>query len=173
MRSFVIFTGKKLFMPDITLHTRLNPFQREAVRRLWNSEYPESLQLETPEDFEHYLENLPEKMHYLVMENQHILGWGMTFRRETATWFAMILDSSIHGKGIGSQILQRMKLAHKELFGWVIDHGNAPKADGTLYLSPLEFYRKNGCLVDETIRLELPTISAVQIRFNHQSIQHS
>jgi hypothetical protein len=156
-------------MPDITLHTRLNPIQREAVRRLWNTEYPESLQLETPEDFGHYLENLSEKTHYLVIEDNRILGWGMTFQRETGTWFAMILDRSIQGKGTGSQLLERMKTAHRELFGWVIDHGEAPKADGTLYSSPLGFYLKNGCTIDPGIRLELPTISAVQIRFVHSS----
>jgi GNAT superfamily N-acetyltransferase len=152
-------------MPEITTQKTLNTQERRAARQLWNNEYPESLKLDTEDEFDRYLENLSGKTHYLVSEEERLVGWAMIFQREQATWFAMILDASIHGKGIGSEILQQMKAAHPSLIGWVIDHGKAVKSDGTYYASPLAFYLKNDFTVQETIRLELPTISAVQVEW--------
>jgi GNAT superfamily N-acetyltransferase len=148
---------------EIRQASGLTAEERETVRAIWNNEYPENLQLETPEDFERYLGNLSEKTHYLVKDGDVLLGWGLTFLREDERWFAMILDRSIHGKGIGSAVLDRMKAQHSTLYGWVIDHGNDRKTDGEPYASPLEFYKKNGFSVEADVRLELPTISAVRV----------
>jgi GNAT superfamily N-acetyltransferase len=142
---------------------RLTAEDQEALRAIWNNEYPEKLRLETPEDFERYLDNLADKTHYLVTNDAGLLGWAFTFLRDDNRWFAMILDRSIHGKGTGSELLNRMKSENHSLFGWVIDHSGDQKADGSPYPSPLDFYRKNGFEVDQEIRLELPTISAVRI----------
>lgn len=150
-----------LFDRKIHLSTR----EREAVRTIWNNEYPEKLRLEAPEDFDRYLDNLPDQTHYLVKDGAALLGWALTFLRDDDRWFAMILDRSIQGKGIGSELLNRMKTTHPALLGWVIDHGNDRKTSGEPYVSPLDFYRKNGFGVDKGIRLELPTISAVRVNW--------
>lgn len=154
----------------ITTHTELDPLRREAARELWNNEYPESLELEAPMDFDEYLNRLSEQLHYLVKDDSGVVkGWAMTFRRDDETWFAMILDQAIHGKGIGSQLLQRMKAGHDGLLGWAIDHEQAIKADGSNYRSPLAFYSKNDFSVDADIRLETPVISAVRVSWNRHS----
>lgn len=149
----------------ITQTHELTPEERKTVRRIWNDEYPESLRLETPADFEQYLDNLSGKTHYLVKDGNTLLGWALTFERENASWFAMILDTSIHRKGIGSELLGRIKAENPLLYGWVIDHDTALKRNGTLYASPLGFYLRNGFSVEREVRLELPTISAVRILF--------
>ncbi|MFT4741942.1 MAG: hypothetical protein ACI9L9_002739, partial [Marivirga sp.] len=49
--------------------------------------------------------------------------------------------------------------------GWVIDHSNERKSNGRLYISPLNFYLKNGFKKLSRNRLELDKISAVKIKW--------
>jgi [ribosomal protein S5]-alanine N-acetyltransferase len=156
--------GKQLQPPEIRRQETLSPDEHEQVRRIWNSEYPASLYLETAEDFDAYLEKLGDRVHYLVLENEQMRGWAMTFRRDDARWFAMILDARIQRSGIGSRLLQRLKSDNERLFAWAIDRDTAVKRDGSLYASPLAFYVKNG-FVKEEVRLEIPTMSGVRIRW--------
>lgn len=164
--------GRKLQPLEIRKQETLSPDEHEQVRRIWNDEYPESLHLETARNFDTYLEKLTERLHYLVVEKDRVVGWAMTFRRDTdehavssgqmPRWFAMILDSSIHRTGTGSRLLDELKRDNDRLLGWAIDHDTAVKKDGSFYPSPLGFYAKNG-FVKEEVRLEIPTMSAVRI----------
>lgn len=138
--------------------------QQPQVISLWNKEYPDTLSYQTEEQFDDYLKGLKEPQHLLLTDEQGILqGWAITFEREEATWFAIILDSQLHGKGLGSRLLDSLKLKHKILNGWVIDHDRAIRSDGTPYRSPLGFYLKNDFKLLSDTRLELDKISAVKI----------
>lgn len=138
--------------------------QQRQVIGLWNKEYPDTLSYQTEEEFDDYLKGLNGLEHLLLTGEQGALqGWAITFEREGATWFAIILDSQLHGKGLGSKLLDRLKLKHKILNGWVIDHNRALKPDGKPYRSPLGFYLKNDFKVLSGTRLELDKISAVKI----------
>src|SRR6478609_6733766 len=96
--------------------------QQEAVRKLWNQEYPEKLMLQKAADFENYLQNLNGKRHLLVLNDlKEIAGWAFLFERDLDTWFAIILDSKIQKKGFGSLLLSRLKARKTQLNGWVID----------------------------------------------------
>ncbi|MES2555897.1 MAG: GNAT family N-acetyltransferase [Bacteroidota bacterium] len=172
LNCFQLSLTEKQVAPPLTisLTKELTPIQKEAVREIWNTVYPESLVLRTAEDFERYLEPLGRKQHYLMKDlSGKLLGWGITFERENDLWFAMILDSSIHGTGMGTVLLKRMQAGKTTLSGWVIDHNNAVRADGKPYLSPVEFYLKNKFTLEPETRLELPTLSAVCIRYNHEN----
>jgi RimJ/RimL family protein N-acetyltransferase len=164
-------TEKTIAPPlTISLTKELQPTEKERIRTIWNSVYPESLLLQTPDDFERYLEPLGQKQHYLMNDlSGKLRGWGITFERENALWFAMILDESIQGTGMGTMLLKRMQAGKHQLSGWVIDHHNAFRADGKPYLSPVEFYLKNKFTIEPETRLELPSISAVCIRYNHEN----
>lgn len=144
--------------------TDLNEVQKQQVLRLWNGEYPETLSYQTLEQFDNYLKGLKELQHFLLIDEQaNIQGWAITFVREAEQWFAIILDSHIHGKGCGSSMLRKLKLKHKTLNGWVIDHQRDRKTNGQPYRSPLGFYLKNGFEIISGTRLELDFISAVKI----------
>ena len=144
----------------------LSKTNKEAVLSLWNNEYPEKLSYRTLKDFEHYLENLMEQSHILMIDDhKEIRGWYFDFIREDEKWFALILESKFQGKGFGSRILNIAKEKEIELSGWVIDHNRDRKKNGEIYTSPIDFYLKNGFKKIETIRLELEKISAVKIKW--------
>jgi GNAT superfamily N-acetyltransferase len=144
----------------------LSKTHKEEVLNLWNNEYPEKLNYKTLQDFEYYIESLAEQSHILMInEQQEIKGWYVDFMRENEKWFAIILDSKLQGKGLGTRILNMAKEKEIDLSGWVIDHNSDRKKNGEIYKSPIEFYLKNGFKRLEKIRLELEIISAVKIKW--------
>ena len=133
---------------------------------LWNNEYPAKLNLKTIEDFELYLNGLSETKHYLLFDDSDkINGWAFTFLRENENWFAIILNSEIHGKGIGSLLMNEIKKNNTSLNGWVIDQENEIKHNATFYKSPLQFYIKNDFIICSEIRIENEKLSAVKINW--------
>lgn len=145
---------------------QLNLVQKEQVLQLWNNEYPEKLTYKNMSGFESYLEKLNEVKHFLLAnDDEKIQGWAITFKRENKTWFAIILSENLHGKGWGTKVLNELKQNKKALNGWVIDHSNDKKRNGSFYKSPLDFYLKNGFEVLSDTRLELEIMSAVKIKW--------
>lgn len=150
----------------ITNSQQLNQEQKEQILQLWNNEYPEKLAYKNIAGFESYLEKLNEVNHVLLTDKEEkIHGWAITFKRDSETWFAIILSEHLHGKGWGTKVLNELKQHENELNGWVIDHNNDRKINGSLYKSPLEFYIKNEFEVLPDIRLELEIMSAVKIKW--------
>ncbi|NER12033.1 GNAT family N-acetyltransferase [Leptobacterium flavescens] len=144
----------------------LNFPQKIAIRELWNKEYPVKLRLETFNDLENYLSELEDPHHILLIDaDKELKGWYVDFSREDERWFAMILNSELQGKGLGSKLLKMAMDRETELNGWVIDHEKDLKQNGKPYRSPIAFYLKNGFEILPDNRLELDKISAVRIRF--------
>ncbi|WP_431125929.1 GNAT family N-acetyltransferase [Flagellimonas flava] len=140
--------------------------EKVQVLELWNNEYPEKLGYTSMAAFDTYLEHLKDSSHILLIdEDKKIKGWYFDFKRDNEKWFAIILDSQIHGKGIGSKMLELAKEKENELNGWVIDHSTDKKKNGESYHSPLNFYLKNGFEKVTGNRLELDKISAVKIKW--------
>jgi len=123
-----------------------------------------SLQYKSISEFDEYLNGLSEKKHYLLINKQGIIAaWGATFKRNNEKWFAIIIDSAMHGKGYGTAILNEIKKGEQHLVGWVIDHDQDLKVNGDKYRSPLTFYTKNHFNIIPDSRIESTTISAVKI----------
>jgi len=140
--------------------------EKETLHELWNNEYPAKLNLKTIDDFELYLNGISETKHYLLFDDSDkIHGWTFTFLREDENWFAIILNSEIHGKGIGSLLMNEIKKNNTSLNGWVIDQENEIKHNATFYKSPLQFYIKNDFIVCSEIRIENEKLSAVKINW--------
>ena len=140
--------------------------QKKEVLHLRNTEYPEKLNYENPSDFEKYLVSLTDQSHIiLVDEHQKIKGWYFDFNREDKKWFAIIIDTTLHGKGYGTKLLNLAKEKEPELNGWVVDHNKDIKKNGQYYSSPLDFYLKNGFSKMDNNRLELEKISAIKIKW--------
>ena len=140
--------------------------QKDSLMQLWNNEYPAKLNLKTIEDFELYLNGLSKTKHYLLLDDSdEIQGWTFTFLREDENWFVIILNSEIHGKGIGSLLMNEIKKNNTSLNGWVIDQENEIKHNATFYKSPLQFYIKNDFIICSEIRIENEKLSAVKINW--------
>ncbi|MES2704544.1 MAG: GNAT family N-acetyltransferase [Bacteroidota bacterium] len=147
----------------ITETTTLTPAHKTAILRLWNNEYPAKL-CQTEDELEQYFARLVHKHHFFLKnETDEILGWLFVFERDDEDWFAMILDSSIHGRGYGTKMLDVAKQKVNVLHGWATDHDRDIKADGSTYRSPLPFYLKNSFEMNPETRLELEKLSAVKI----------
>lgn len=146
--------------------TSLTENQKIEVLNLWNSEYPVKLNYKNHDEFDKYLVSLTTQSHVLLMDtDQKIKGWYVDFNRDNKKWFAIIIDSTLHGKGYGTKLLNLAKDKEIELNGWVIDHNNDKKNNEQYYRSPLDFYLKNGFSKTEN-RLELKKISAVNINWS-------
>ncbi|MFZ0598651.1 MAG: hypothetical protein WAM46_16830 [Flavobacterium sp.] len=140
--------------------------QKDSLMQLWNNEYPAKLNLKNIEDFELYLNGLLETKHYLLLDDSDkIQGWAFTFLRDDENWFAIILDSKIHSKGLGSLLMNKIKKNNSSLNGWVIDQDNEIKQNTTFYKSPMQFYIKNDFIICSEIRIENEKLSAVKINW--------
>jgi GNAT superfamily N-acetyltransferase len=153
----------------ITKTENLSEDQKQSIIRLWNAEYPAQLRHSGIDSFDEYLRPKGDLEHYLLTDDgEKIKGWLATFIRDDEKWFAVLVDSSEHKKGYGSQLLNKVKEFEAEINGWVMDHEKALKANGETYLSPIGFYLKNDFEVLNEIRLETETVSAVKIKWSRK-----
>jgi GNAT superfamily N-acetyltransferase len=148
----------------------LDDTQKAQIYDLWNREYPANIGYDAISDFDVYLGELSEQTHYLVTNgSDQIVGWMFTFVRDGAFWFAIIIDSSAQGKGLGTQLLNKIKIGSRQLNGWTIDHYNDMKKDGSPYRSALPFYLKNDFTVCPDTRLNTEKVTAVRITWQFKS----
>lgn len=154
-------------MEDNTINfqigTTLTKEESMAIMGLWNQEYPANLSYASLTDFENYIKNLSAPTHILVRRHHRLIGWAAKFDRGDQRWFAIILSNIIQGRGLGSDLMNRLKKDEQELNGWVIDHDLGIKQNNQLYRSPLEFYTKNKFVILTDQRLEHPNLSAVKV----------
>jgi hypothetical protein len=144
----------------------LDRLQKEAVRKLWNEEYPKSIVLKTPQDLSDYLEKLHDQNHILLQDkNNEIIGWFFGFMRDSERWFAIIVNSKKHKKGYGTALLNKAKSLYAELNGWVITDATHTKQDSSAYISPLGFYLKSGFSVLENETFETDKMKTVKIKW--------
>jgi hypothetical protein len=61
--------------------------------------------------------------------------------------------------------LDELKKNNSVLNGWATDHQNDLKQNKDPYISPIDFYIKNGFVINTSIRIESDKISAVKIRW--------
>jgi len=144
----------------------LSPTQKENVLTLWNSVPPANIAHDSMESLAEYFTTLEDVVYTLTLDDTNrIVGWFADFNRDNGRWFAMLLDQSIHGKGVGSQLLTQVKSRYDEISGWVIDHDKDIRLDGSPYISPVNFYLKNGFEIVSDVRLELDYLSCVKMRW--------
>ena len=139
----------------------LTNHQINQISLLWNEVYPLKLidrfgqLLNDTEIIEH---------HILVSDDEDIIGWAATFLRADEVWFSIMILPANQYKGYGKMLLGSLKRKFKKLSGWVIDHNNDYKKDGSIYCTPIQFYLKNDFHLSPE-RLESDIISAAKITF--------
>ncbi len=144
--------------------------QKEKIIQLWNREYPAKLAV-TGEGFDLYFQNLSSPKHFLLYDiGDEIAGWAFSFDRDGDRWFSIIVESQSQGQGLGKILLDVLKENETQLNGWVIDHDRDTKTDGRPYISPLEFYLKNGFQICTEARYESNELSAAKIQWNRTNL---
>ncbi len=157
----------------IEIKPALSQQQKEIITQLWNAEYPEQIKYENVAGFEAFLDRIAEHKHFLLFdENENLKAWLVSFNRENERWFSIIVDGSEQKKGYGTRLLNEVKLHESELNGWVVPDDNFLKTNGEKYLSPLEFYRKNGFTILENITNEKADLYFVKINWKINQLKN-
>ena len=151
----------KILDMKLKVSKSITKHQINQISLLWNEVYPlklidrfGQLMIDT-EIIEH---------HILVSEDQDMIGWAATFLRDDEVWFSIMISPANQNKGYGKMLLGSLKSNFKQLSGWVIDHNNDYKKDGSIYCTPIQFYLKNDFHLSPE-RLESDIISAAKITF--------
>ena len=150
---------------EIVNSDSLTTDQKRQIVNLWNNEYPKDLSLAGVEGFDAYLEKLADKHHLLIVEHGQVVGWLIYFIRDGERCFAMILDPSVQGKGLGTALLGKAKEYNSVLVGWVIEANDHLKNDGTFYTSPVNFYKKAGFKILADVVTDKNGIKGIQVRW--------
>lgn len=108
---------------------------------------------------------------YFILENEPntIVGWAILFDAENETRFSILVDETYKDQGLGCQLIGELKKACTSFYGWVIDHNNDLKNDGSVYRSPLPFYIKLNFQVLHDQRIVTPIISAVKVKWQAEN----
>ena len=154
-------------MVNIIEKTELSASEKLQLIDLWNNEYPARVGLKGVADLDHYYSNIYNSTHYLIEEQNEIIGWANKFSRANEKWFLIIIRRDHQGKGIGNILLKHIIIDESNLNGWVVDHNEYLKSDGTVYRSPLDFYAKNNFEIFENIRVFNGKINAIKIIYNN------
>lgn len=125
--------------------TSLELSEKQAIRALWNSEYPVIISQKTDSDFDAYLKPLEDQHHVLVWNDEHELqAWFFDFVRNNERNFAMIVSRKAQGKGLGRKLMLEAQNRFSKLNGWVVKTAGLLRADGSEYPIPKDFYIKCG-----------------------------
>lgn len=142
----------------------LSDTQLKEILSLWNTSYPVGIKYDNLADFKNFLKSLESVKHFITLSlDNSIKGWVMTFDRDNEKWFSIIVSEANKGQGHGKRLIQHVLQIEPTLNGWVVDHENDIKSDGSPYLSSLSFYLKLGFEVIPDKRYEKPGISCVKI----------
>lgn len=133
--------------------------------QLWNREYPHQLAYQKLSELDKYLADLKNPQYYILLDENDLAGWSVSFDRDNERWFAIIISSEHQGKGIGSKMMRALMDDNPKLSGWVTDHDDYKRYDGQTYPSPLPFYLKFGFRVIDSERLETDLLSAVKVMY--------
>lgn len=146
--------------------TQLTPVQIRQVHQLWNEEYPSTIIHNEEGGLLDYLDGLTEPRHVLLLDlDESVCAWWLDFIRDEDRWFAMIVTRNQQGKGYGRQLLDRAKEKHSVLNGWTVQTGQYQRKDGSPYVSPIVFYKKNDFQILESVQMKTPVLETVKIRW--------
>lgn len=149
---------------------QLTDIQFQQINQLWNDEYPVTLK----DRFGLLLDGVENYTHYLIEDAQkNIIAWAVGFEKDNEIRFSIIVDAQQQGKGLGQLLINRLKEALDEVYGWVIDHNNDLKANGEYYQSPLSFYEKQGFEVLRDIRVDTEMLKAVKIKWAKHPVSNT
>jgi len=145
--------------------SQLETYQWKSLHTLWNTEFPREIKKSTLVEFKETILKWQKTRHTLLLNNELIIGWFADFDRDNEHWFALIIDSGYHKKGLGQKLLAEGMKKNGSLCGWVINGAGYKRQDGLPYRNPLPFYLKMGFMLVPNVLLEKDGIKAVKIKW--------
>src|SRR5690349_14300776 len=128
----------------IEISKNLTKDQTNQIDCLWNEVYPVKLK----NRFGLLLNDISEYNHHVLLnEADQVIGWAVAFLRDEEIWFSVLVSPANQNKGYGKMLIDSLTQNYKNLCGWVIDHNNDLKQDGSIYYTPMQFYQKNSFIV--------------------------
>jgi len=150
---------------EIVYCDSLSLVDKVFILKLWNSEYPTSIEHKDIKSLETYLNALTAPKHYFLIVNKKAVGWYCDFDRDNARWFAMIIAREMQGKGAGTKLIENAKKNNTALNGWVVQDNSLIRKDGSAYPSPILFYARNGFEITHKT-WETEALKTVKIKWN-------
>jgi GNAT superfamily N-acetyltransferase len=149
---------------EIIRTQKLTPHQAACINAMWNAAYP----LKLKDRFPILLDGAVSFNHYIIEDTNHnVLAWAVDFKKDNEQLrFSIIVSAGQQGKGLGGKLIDKLKQENKEFYGWVIDHNEDKKSDGTAYQSPMPFYLKHGFEILPDNRIDTEMIRAVLIKWS-------
>jgi predicted GNAT family N-acyltransferase len=150
----------------VTFTASLSANQIQQIDVLWNQEYSKNLL----NRFSILLTDAANYRHFIIENDaREIVAWAVLFDKENETRFSIIVAEASSGLGLGGQLMDVLKQVCPCFYGWVIDHDNDLKNDGSIYRSPLTFYLKHGFEVLSEQRLDTTIIKAVKVKWSAEN----
>ena len=150
---------------QITKTKEITERQWSQINTLWDEEYPVKLNGRFPILFDG-----ADWYNHYIMEDEHnnVIAWAVDFQKDNQIRFSIIVDTNHKGQGLGGMLIEKLKSENSEFYGWVIDHNDDLKSNGTTYHSPMPFYLKHGFEILPDIRIDSEMIRAVLIKWSSE-----
>jgi hypothetical protein len=120
------------------------------IYNIWNSVYPTQVVFVSKNDFKSYLDKANNQKHFIYRNDDTTIGgWLMTFTRNDDRYFVLLVSEKKKKNGIGTILIEEMKKSEDIIMGWVVELNTYIKSDGTLYHSPVDFYKRSGFIITD------------------------
>ena len=149
-----------------------------AYQAMRNEEYPTILEPATLEHSEKWLRNPTRPSKYVTIRDKSdnppslvgVLLFADHYDYPGCTWFSMVIKRDFQRRGLGRKLLEIVKSYSDELRAFCVEHNNYVKADGSVYPSPLDFYKKHGFFVGKNILKTESGLECVEIVWKKKEV---
>ncbi len=148
-----------------------------TYQAMFNSEYPTLISGATIEYAKERLLNLDSNIklftaRLISSEGSKLVGLLIVRQSEKENfvpWFSMVINRNYQKKGIGTTLLNRAKSHYETLHGWCTPADGFEREDGTIYPSPLNFYKQHGFEIIKEKVDYIESLDLVEIAWSKKS----
>ncbi|MCE7742179.1 MAG: GNAT family N-acetyltransferase [Candidatus Heimdallarchaeota archaeon] len=124
----------------------------KIYQNMFNSEFPTAIDRATIEYAKRRLLTLDDSIkiftaRVITSNDTKLVGIGIVRQSEKedfVPWLSMVIDRNYQRKGIGAVLVDKAKEYYDKLHGWCTPADGYEREDGSIYPSPLKFYKKHG-----------------------------
>ena len=137
---------------SVDYYTDINEDDCLNYQHMFNAEYPTIIKRATLDYCKERLLNTENPVRIFTArsiqsEGSKLIGLIVVRQKDGAEevpWISMVIHRDYQRKGIGSTLLEKAKQYYDTLHGWCTPADGYEREDGSVYPSPLNFYKKHG-----------------------------